>query len=98
MPHLPPALLATYAGCVCCLDVILFLIAAFYRRKFNEPSPRLGFIMGGILCAGLIVALFAPVTSPEIMHITQGVLLAGAALSSGSATMILYFIMRRSKK
>jgi hypothetical protein len=91
-------LLAGYAVCVCILNVILFLIAAFYRRKFNEASPRLGFIVGGVLSILLIVSIFVSSWSPEIAHITQGVLLAGTALSSGSATVILYFIMRRSKK
>jgi hypothetical protein len=98
MPFLPHLLLAGYAVCVCILDAILFLIAAFYRRKFNEASPRLGFIVGGVLCILLMVSIFMPALPPEIAHITQGVLLAGAALSSGSATVMLYFIMRRSKK
>jgi hypothetical protein len=98
MPYLPNVLLAGYAGCVCLLDVILFLIAAFYKRKFNEASPGLGFIVGGLLAAGLGAAVFVPFATPDIARITQGVLLIGAALASGSATLILYFIMRRSTK
>ena len=97
-PYVPHALLAVYAGSVCCLNVILFLIASFYQRKFNETSPRLGFVVGGILAAALIAVLFIPLPTPEIARITEGVLLAGAALVSGSSTVILYFIMRRSKK
>ncbi|MDD5673903.1 MAG: hypothetical protein PHC61_07065 [Chitinivibrionales bacterium] len=94
----PHTLMALYAGSICCLNVILYLIATFYQRKFNEASPSIGFIIGGLLAAGVVVSVFIPFPSVEAAGSIRSVLLFGAAVSSGSATAILYFIMRRSKK
>ena len=91
-------LAVVYTLCLAGLNLVLFLISDFYRRKFNQPSPRLGFLlalaMNGV-CA--VVLLLQEAVPPFVKPGSSFLLLCSGALAIYS-TISLHLTMKRIRK
>lgn len=95
-------LCAGYLLAISCINLNLYLISAFYRKKFNQLSPRGGFVLS-ILCAVLYVAsfFFPDAGSSSVwynLRIVRIFLLCGSAVVSGWNSTILFITMRKPRK
>lgn len=80
------------------LNLITFLISDFYRRKFNQPAPRLGFLLAiimGLLCA--VLAFFQSL-APYAFEAAQSYLLLCAGVLTMYSTVSLHITMKRIRK
>ena len=89
--------LAGYMACVIVLNLVVYLISAFYRRKFALPVMQAGFLVA----IGAFV-LFTAVLLAGGAERTRGVLPATVVIigtaSSAINALRLYYIMSRSRK
>lgn len=91
-------LLMVYVLAVLAINVVTFLISDFYRKKFGQPSPRGGFVVGVALGLALIASLFVPNQADLTVRIVQLGLIVGASLASMFSSLSLYFTMRKTRK
>jgi hypothetical protein len=80
------------------LNLVAYLISSFYQKKFDQPSPRNGFI-AAIACAIVYAAtVFISVPIFRLLARVQVFsLLIGSTASIWSA-MALYYTMKRVRK
>ncbi len=96
------ALCAGYFLSMMCINCILYLFSSFYRKKFNQPSPRAGFIVATILGLFYVFILFY-MGSPHfpgwvIVRIVKTVCMAGSAIASGWSSASLFYTMKQTRK
>ena len=91
-------LVAVYILTVLGLNFITFLISDFYRKKFNQPSPRTGFIAAIILGLLLAGSLFFGTRESVTARVVQALLLTGCSVSSMISSVNLYLTMRKVRK
>ena len=90
-----------YAGYVLCfiaLNVIAFLISLFYRRKLQQPSPRIGFFLAialAVLYGGL---MFGERNGSAMLQGAAYCALSGSALASLFSMLRLFSVMRKVRK
>ena len=90
-------LLMVYVLAIMGLGGMLYLISAFYQKKFNQPSPKAGFIAGLIVGIVFIVSLAIQGNGAHGVRIFHGILLFGCSAGSIASTFALYFTMRKRK-
>ena len=94
----PAIITAVYVGAVVCLNYLLLLISDFYRKKFDQPAPRLGFyvsIAAGLLFLGMLAA--GQHASYRI-QVIQSILLIVGALGGMLGAIKLFVTMTQIKK
>jgi uncharacterized membrane protein len=93
---------AGYLLAVSCINLNLYLISAFYRKKFNQLSPRAGFIVSIALAILFISSFFfsGPDQSSGWGHlrIARLFFLVGSAVACGWSSAALYIAMRKPRK
>ena len=93
---------AGYLLAVACINLNLYLISAFYQKKFNQVSPRAGFIVSIVLTIIFVSSFFFsdPGQTAEWGHlrIARLILLLGSAVASGWSSAALYITMRKPRK
>ena len=90
--------LAGYLCAVACLNVTMYLIAAFYNKKFGEPTPRLGFIFSIILSLLCALTVFAAAGDGKMLGALQAGLVILAAIASMISSTNLFLKMRKPRK
>jgi hypothetical protein len=90
--------LAGYIFCMLCVNFIMYLIAAFYRRKFGHTSPKAGFSLAIVLGLLFIISLFVRAGSAQVQNIAQSLLLLLSAIASGCNSISVYVTMKRVSK
>jgi hypothetical protein len=80
----------------------MYLIASFYRKNFDQPVPRIGFIISIGISVLYITSLFFTVSSSalpwNIFSIIQQLCLIGSAAASGWSSINLLLIMKKPRK
>lgn len=89
-------LLAGYVFFSILLNFIALLISVFYEKKFNQISPKAGFIVGIILSCAFIVILF--ITNNSTLSIISVFTLLGSSIASVFSILNLFFTMRKVQK
>jgi len=93
-----------YLVIILALNLVAYLISDFYRRKFNQPSPRLGFVaavfMGSLFLLSLLLFLFVPIHSPVLpfVKIAMPYFLLGSGMMSIYSSVSLFFTMKRVRR
>jgi hypothetical protein len=95
-------LCAGYMLAVSCINLNLYLISAFYQKKFNQVSPRAGFMIS-IAFSVLYVASFFfsdQVTASGWSHLrlVRFFFLTGGAAASAWSSASLFITMRKPRK
>jgi hypothetical protein len=92
-------LLVLYALALMSLAFLALLISSFYRRKFHQPSPRLGFVLT-IVLGLLFIASYAFVREGwyAAARAAQAYLLLGCGIASMYGALGLYFTMKKIHK
>ncbi len=91
-------LLAGYILAVVCLNATMYLISAFYHKKFGEATPKAGFAMSiffSILCSA---SVFVSAGSGHMLGIIQSALLIAGGGASAAASINLFLKMRKPRK
>jgi hypothetical protein len=89
-------LLAGYVTFSIFLNFLALLISAFYEKKFNQTSPKVGFVIAIILSVIFIVFLFA--TKSNTVSIISVFVLLGSSIASAFSVLNLFFTMRKVQK
>jgi hypothetical protein len=89
---------AGYLCAVVCLNVTMYLIAAFYSKKFGEPTPKLGFIFSIVLSILCAAGMFIAVGDGPAPGTVQSVLLIMSAAASIVSSIGLFLKMRKPRK
>lgn len=80
------------------LNAICYLISAFWQKKFDEPSPKAGFLIGVIVSAILAGLVFLPAaTFPAQRLVLVGLVLVGGIIIATN-TISLYSTMKKIRK
>jgi FtsH-binding integral membrane protein len=90
-------LLAGYVLCFIFANVVAFLVSAFYRKKFNQPSPQSGFVVAVILAAVYITSVFFRYHPLHIHTIVQILVVFAGAIASVLSAMSLYYTMKKRR-
>jgi uncharacterized membrane protein YoaK (UPF0700 family) len=91
-------LLCGYVMFYVLMNILGLLISSFYKKKFNQPSPKIGFILAIILALVFIVVVQLPSkTMVFIQHIST-LLLISSATASIVSTLFLFLTMRKVRK
>ena len=91
-------LCAGYIMSVACLNATMYLISSFYKKKFNEPTPRAGFVIAIILSLCCALSVFVQFADEQSGTIVQYSLLILAAGASAWSSINLFFTMRKERK
>jgi hypothetical protein len=91
-------LCAGYVLAVACLNVTMYLISAFYKRKFNEPTPQAGFVVSIAFSLCYAASVFVQVGDGRVFVIAQYCLLVLSAVSSAWSSIVLFFTMKKERK
>ncbi|MBD3393643.1 MAG: hypothetical protein GF418_16080 [Chitinivibrionales bacterium] len=91
-------LLTGYVLAFVFLNLLAYLISSFYQKKFDQPSPRTGFILAVALAVLYIACLFLGSGAPRGWRVVQMLVLFGSAIASASSAMALYYTMKRVRK
>jgi hypothetical protein len=95
-------LCAGYLLAVAGINLNLYLISAFYQKKFNQLSPRAGFIVSIALAILFVSSFFF--SGPDQaagwghMRIARLFFLLGSAVASGWSSAALFITMRKPRK
>jgi hypothetical protein len=91
-------LLAGYILAVVCLNATMYLIAAFYHKKFGESTPRAGFVISMVLSVACAASVFVNIGGGRTLGIVQSSLLILSAGASAVSAINLYLKMGRPRK
>lgn len=97
-PFFQSILTAGYVSLILCLCFLLLLVSNFYRRKFDNPSPRFGFYIGiaaGLLFLGMLLSGASPSHGRQVF---QSFCLMACAGGSVIGTIQLYVTMKKVNK
>jgi hypothetical protein len=91
-------LYAGYVACFMALNIIAILISLFYRKNFQRPSPRWGFLASLVLCILFLAVLLTARNGSLLLMTTARIALGGALITSMFSGLSLFFLMRRVRK
>jgi hypothetical protein len=80
------------------LNILSLFISAFYKKKFNQPAPRFGFLAAIILAVIFIFLLYVPFKNGLLLQIISAIALFGSGSASIYSILYLFFTMRRVRK
>ncbi|KMQ50721.1 hypothetical protein CHISP_2404 [Chitinispirillum alkaliphilum] len=80
------------------LNGTAFLISSFYRRKFDQSSPSISFLLSLALSALFLISIVSGLLTDPLWRIVSILSLLGSAISSAISMIGLYFIMRSIRK
>jgi len=99
---LTKVLCAGYFLLIALVTCMMYLISSFYKKKFNQPAPRYGFILAIAFTMLFVASLFFTVssTAPQlnIFSLVQTSFVIGSALASGWSSVNLLIIMKKARK
>ncbi|MDR0331700.1 MAG: hypothetical protein LBH93_08345 [Chitinispirillales bacterium] len=78
------------------LNVISFLIAAFYKKKINRNAPYLGFLLS-LLLGGIFAGTFLIAQGDVYMSIVRTTALLGCSMSTTFSIVGLFLSMRTTR-
>jgi hypothetical protein len=87
-----------YVLAVLCINLVAFFISDFYRRKFAQPAPRLGFFVAIIFGLILVCMVITREDTSSTAKIIQGGALLGAGILSMYSSIHLYLAMRKERR
>jgi hypothetical protein len=91
-------LLVLYVLAVVFLNLLAFLISDFYRKKFNQPSPRVGFVAAIAMGLAIVgVSLFRRADAVAVEFIIT-LLFTASGLVSLLSSIGLYITMSKVRK
>jgi hypothetical protein len=90
--------LAGYIILVVCLNATMYLISAFYHKKFEQATPKAGFLLAIVLSLLYAASVFVSFGSGHMLGIVQSALLILASAASMASTINLYFTMKTPRK
>jgi|WetSurMetagenome_2_1015567.scaffolds.fasta_scaffold1537335_2 hypothetical protein len=91
-------LIAGYVLCFIVVNVVTFLIAVFYRKKLQQPSPRWGFIAAIALAILYCALLLSGRTQTGTLFVVERISITAGVIASALSTVNLFYIMRRVRK
>lgn len=80
------------------LNLVAFLISSFYRKKFEQPTLRAGFLTAMCLCLVLSATLVAGGGATGMLDIMKMLLALSAGIFSAWNSVSLYVTMKRVRK
>lgn len=93
---------AGYMLAVVCINLNLYLVSAFYQKKFNQATPRMGFIVSMALIILFVSSFFFADPGQETgwghLRIVRLFFLLGSAVASGWSSAALFITMRKPRK
>ncbi|MDR0331112.1 MAG: hypothetical protein LBH93_05340 [Chitinispirillales bacterium] len=83
---------------ICCmgLNVVSFLISAFYKKKISPNAPYLGFLLS-LLLGGIFVGTFLTAEGGVYISIIRTTALLGCSMSSTFSIVGLLLSMRTTR-
>lgn len=90
--------LTGYVLCFIFFNYVTYLIASFYRGKFNQDLLRAGFIIAMVLYGIFIPCIFIEYKKIEICNIIKLIALICGSIASAWNAVVLYLTMRRVRK
>jgi hypothetical protein len=90
--------LAGYICIVVCLNATMYLISAFYHKKFEQATPKLGFVLAIILSLLYAVSVFVSFGSGHTLGNVPSTLLILASAASMASSINLYLKMKKPRK
>lgn len=87
--------IAGYVAFGSVLNLIALLISAFNQKKFNQSSPKTGFIIAITLAVIFIIILFSGFQNSMTMQIALILALLGSSIASILSIINLFFTMRK---
>jgi len=78
------------------LNVVAFLISAFYKKKFDHNAPYLGFLLS-LLLGGVFIGTLLLKDSGSTAAILRTTSLLGCSMSSALSISGLYMSMRKAR-
>ena len=78
------------------LNVVAFLISAFYRKKLNHNAPYLGFLFS-LLLGGVFIGTLFVKDGGAYVSIMRATSLLGCSMSSALSISGLYISMRKAR-
>jgi hypothetical protein len=97
-PALDLVLLTGYIVAFIALNLVAYLIASFYCKKFEEPAPRGGFLAAIILMLLYGGSLYVGWSSRAMGAVINVLLLFSGSIASAATAASLYYIMRKVRK
>jgi len=88
--------IVSYVLCCMGLNVVAFLISAFYRKKIGANAPYLGFMLS-LLMGAIFIGTILVKGSEVYMGIVRTTALLGFSISSTLSVLGLFLSMRRTK-
>jgi len=85
-------LIAGYVACCMGLNVVAFLISAFYKKKINRNAPYLGFLLS-LLLGAIFVGSFLISEGDVYTGIVRTTALLGCSMSSTFSMVGLFLSM-----
>jgi hypothetical protein len=90
--------LSAYVLCFIVVNVIALFISSFYRKKFNYPSPQVGFLIALLFAVLYIVCLFVQFGIERTQSTLLVISVFCSSLASAASALSLYLTMRRIRK
>ncbi len=91
-----------YVLMIAWVNCTMYLISSFYRKKFNQPAPRYGFITAIIFAILYVASLFftgaASTAQANIFEGIRTTCIIGSAVASGWSSVNLLIVMKRARK
>jgi hypothetical protein len=98
LPDTGTLLLTGFIISLMALNLIAYLISSFYRRKFNQPSPRNGFLAGTVLLLLYNLSLFTARPSLPAVAVAKVLLVYSGSIVSTASAVALYYTMKKVRK
>jgi polyferredoxin len=91
-------LLCGYVVFFTLMNILGLLISSFYKKKFNQPSPKIGFILAFIFALVFVVVIQLPSKNIVFIQYISTLLLISSATASIVSTLFLFLTMRKVRK
>ena len=91
-------LLMAYVLLAVSLNLLAYLISDFYRKKFNHPAPRGGFLTAIVLCVALALSSTIRDVDAPLAEAIQNILMFAAGVVSLYSSISLYFTMKKVRR
>jgi len=96
--YLEMALLSGYILFTILLNVVAYLISMFYRKKFDQPSPRAGFIIATIMALLFLITIYMGRGGMYMLEVVSVLALLASGAASAYSITSLFFTMRKVRK
>jgi polyferredoxin len=91
-------LLCGYVVFFILMNILGLLISSFYKKKFNQPSPKIGFFLAIVFALVFIVVIQMPSKTIVFIQLISTLLLISSATASIVSTLFLFLTMRKVRK